>query len=122
MKSVFDALYYKRPKQNYKKIPFTFVNTPNSSRLIGTHETLVDYTSAVAHPTDFQLDYNELVDDLEEEHLKREVFTTTENLNKEQESAQNDDTAKVEDVSIGSGRKRKAAKDISPVPTKRQKS
>lgn len=30
----------------------------------------------VDHPTDLQLDYNELVDDLEEEHLKREVFTT----------------------------------------------
>lgn len=28
------------------------------------------------HPADLFLDYNEVVDNLEEEHLKREVFTT----------------------------------------------
>jgi hypothetical protein len=122
MKSVFDALYYKRPKQNYKQIPFTFVNAPNYPRSTGVNETLVDYTSAVAHPTDFQLDYNELVDDLEEEHFKREVFTTTENMNKGYDSPKNDDIAKAEGMSMGTGHKRPAAKDISPGPTKRQRS
>ena len=123
MKSVFDALFYKRPKQNYKQIPFTFVNAP-SARSMGISDSLVDYTSAVAHPTDYQLDYNELVDDLEEEHLKRDVFTTTENLNKGPDSVKNDELGaeKGGGMSMSSGRKRPAAKEISPPPTKRQRS
>jgi len=28
------------------------------------------------HPADYFVDYNEIVDNLEEEHLKRDVFTT----------------------------------------------
>lgn len=69
MKEIFDCLYYRRPKDNFKARPFTFVNLHRKQVVDPT-------TKFVDHPTDLQLDYNELVDDLEEEHLKRDVFTT----------------------------------------------
>lgn len=67
MKEIFDSLFYRRPKAKFKATPFTFVNL---------HTKTDPQTIFVDHPTDLQLDYNELVDDLEEEHLKRDVFTT----------------------------------------------
>jgi len=30
----------------------------------------------VDHPADYQIDYNSMIDFLEEEHMRREVFTT----------------------------------------------
>jgi len=67
MKITFDALYHKRPKDKFRQAPFTFVHMSKSNSV-----------KQVDHPSDFQLDYNELVDDLEEEHCRRDVFTTDE--------------------------------------------
>lgn len=47
------------------------------------------------------MDYNELVDDLEEEHLKREVFTTEKNEDQELNShddSQKSITSKISDM------------------------
>lgn len=74
MKRVFDSLYYKRQKGNFIQNPYTFVHLGKSQ---SERET-----EFINHPIDHQLDYNELVDDLEEEHLKRDVFTTDKGIMK----------------------------------------
>ncbi len=61
MKEVFEALFYNRPIDT---TPFTFVHLKN------------DRGNYVHHTADIQLNYNELVDELEDEHFKRDVFTT----------------------------------------------
>ena len=83
MKKIFDSLFYRRPKQKFKSTPFTFVHLAPTS--VANLEKEIQF---VDHPIDHQLDYNELVDDLEEEHLKREVFTTEKGILKNQEVAE----------------------------------
>jgi len=69
MKDIFDALYYKNPPTS-RDLPFTFCTMRKS------HSQGPAFAELENHPADYFVDYNEIVDTLEEEHLKRDVFTT----------------------------------------------
>ena len=69
MKDIFEALYYKNPPSS-RDLPFTFC-TMRKSFSQGPA-----FAELESHPADYFVDYNEIVDTLEEEHLKRDVFTT----------------------------------------------
>ena len=106
MKITFDALYHRRPKDKFKLAPFTFVNMSKSHSV-----------KQVDHPSDFQLDYNELVDDLEEEHCRRDVFTTDQAQKggdtKEEQSIESDlDELLLEESSQKNTKKKTLKRDI----------
>ena len=69
MKDIFEAIYYKIPPHS-QEIPITFCSMRKGQSLGPAFAELEN------HPADYFVDYNEIVDNLEEEHLKRDVFTT----------------------------------------------
>jgi len=69
MKDIFESIYYKNPPHS-QEIPFTFCSMRKS------HSLGPAFAELENHPADYFVDYNEIVDNLEEEHLKRDVFTT----------------------------------------------
>mmetsp|Transcript_23361 Transcript_23361/g.31291 ORF Transcript_23361/g.31291 Transcript_23361/m.31291 type:complete len:92 (+) Transcript_23361:891-1166(+) len=79
MKQLFDALFYKVRVRSDVSEDVAAWNPENylfeqQKSLYGQNYKLVD------HPADSFIDYNSMVDNLEEEHLRRDVFTTaTEN-------------------------------------------
>lgn len=69
MKDIFDSLYYKNPPSS-RDFPFTFCSMRKN------YSQGPAFAELENHPADYFVDYNEIVDTLEEEHLKRDVFTT----------------------------------------------
>ena len=76
MKQFFDALFYKIKvdqgtviEDNSEWDPDLYLFKPQS-QLFGQNYKMME------HPADSFIDYNFMVDNLEEEHLRRDVFTT----------------------------------------------
>ena len=74
MKKNFDKLFYKirKPVQEMGKLP------PNWGQMHDDNDYFENPQNYkfVDHPADNQVDYNSIIDFLEEEHMRREVFTT----------------------------------------------
>lgn len=73
MKKCFNELYYKHREHNQEigKLP------PNWGRDLDEDDYFENPQNYkfVDHPADTQVDYNSIIDFLEEEHLRRDVFT-----------------------------------------------
>lgn len=82
-----------------------------------------EFVEFVDHPIDHQLDYNELVDDLEEEHLKRDVFTTDKGLCQDDDELESGAAQSLLDSKslTSRGQPRRAQKSKQPPSLKRQR-